>query len=88
MGTAKTVLREITLEVHLPSGHFVGLPVLIDDSFNITMHIPGLDLAMSNIKNAKMDAASVFVARGDKISVSGLLGSDILQFIKELKVVD
>ena len=87
LGMAKKSLKEVTLEVFLPSGRYVVMPLLVDDNFKIVMNVKGLKQAVKNFKNLNIKLAGEYSESDNQLAVQGLLGSDLIQFISELKAV-
>ena len=79
--------REATVQVNLPSGRYNVVPVLIDDDFDMDLKIRNLNIAISNIKNANLQLAAEYSEFSDTISIDGLVGVDILQYIGDMRVV-
>ena len=46
LGCGVKPLKEVTLEVHLPTGRYTHMPVLIDDDFKLEMNLRGLNVAL------------------------------------------
>ena len=64
------------------------MPLLIDDEFNVSFKINGLSRALSNLKNKGYRLAANFEANGDHVEVHGLIGVDIIQYLKTLKMIN
>ena len=73
--------------MNLPSGRYNVVPILVDKDFDLDIKIRNLDVAINNLKNSKVKLAAEFEDASDTISIHGLVGSDILQFIEEMRVV-
>ena len=79
--------REATIQVNLPSGRYNVVPILVDEDFDLDIKVRNLNVAVNNLKNSKIKLAAEFENASDTISVHGLVGSDILQFIEEMRVI-
>ena len=88
IGSGVKKLEETSVKVFLPSGHHHVIPVLVDDEFDITLNVINFEAACNNFKSNKIKLAANFEDNSNKIYLQGLIGSDILQFIRELRVVD
>ena len=88
LGSGIKSLKEVTLEVHLPSKRYNILPVLVDDQFDIDLNIQGLGKCIQNFKSNQLALNANFDVSSDKVHVHGLIGVDIIQFIKELRVIN
>ena len=82
LGSGNKSLRETSINVFLPSGRYLLRPILVDRSFNVEMNVRGLNQSIENIKSKNFKLAANY----DE-PVQGLIGADILQFMKDLKVV-
>ena len=87
LGSGRKRLKEVTLEVHLPSKRYLALPILIDDQFRIDVEVNCLDKVISNFKDLNYNLAADFKNCKTNVPVHGLVGLDIIQFIKEMRVV-
>ena len=79
-------LNEIVINVKVSDNQFLPLPVLIDDQFNIEFEITDLNKALANFNNMNVKLAAKY-NNNDQVKVSGLIGVDIIQFIKPIKIV-
>ena len=87
LGCGKKNLKEATLEVHLPSGRHNVMPFLIDESFCVETRVNGLSKAVKNLEKLGYKLAANFDSNSDMLPVEGIVGTDILQFLRELKTV-
>ena len=63
-----------------------ALPVLIDDELQINFNIEGFSHVVSNLKELNFKLAAKFEI-SDQITVHGLIGVDMIQFIPSLKFI-
>ena len=82
LGSGTKTLQEAMVTVYLPSGRYLLRPILIDSQFNVDLKVRGLNEAIQNIKDKNYKLATEFSE-----PILGLIGADVIQFIKELKVV-
>ena len=82
LGSGVKSLEETSINVFMPSGRYLVRSILVDNEFNVDLNVRGLKTAIDNIKKLNKVLASNY----DE-PVQGLIGADILQFIKELKIV-
>lgn len=82
LGSGAKTLQEAMVTVYLPSGRYLLRPMLIDSQFNVDLKVRGFNEAIQNIKNKNYNLAAEF-----NEPILGLIGADVIQFIKELKVV-
>ena len=82
MGKGAKTLKEAMLTVYLPSGRYLLRPMLIDAGLNIELKVRGIKESINNIQNQNYKLAANY----DE-PILGLIGADLIQFIKELKVV-
>ena len=88
LGSSKKILREVNLDVFVgPSKHF-GTLILVDDQFDISFDIRGFSQAVKKIKSNNLTLAADFEADTDTVSVQGLVGVDIIQFLKQTQMVN
>ena len=87
LGSGRKSLKEVTLEVHLPSKRYLGLPILVDDQFRIDVEVGCLETVINNFKALNYKLAANFDNCSNIVPVHGLIGLDVIQFIKELRVV-
>ena len=88
LGSGRKSLKELTLEVHLPSNRYNNLPVLVDDQFDIDLNVQGLGKCIQNFKKNQLELSANYNLNSDKVHVHGLIGVDIIQFIKELRIIN
>ena len=88
LGSGRKSLKEVTLEVHLPSKRYNNLPVLVDDQFDIDLNVQGLGKSVQNFKRNQLELSANYNLDSDKVHVHGLIGVDIIQFIKELRIIN
>ena len=88
LGCGQMSLKEATLEVHLPSGRHNVMPFLIDESFCVRTEVNGLSKAVQNFKKLDYKLAANFSSNSDILPIEGIVGTDIIQFLRELKTVE
>ena len=79
LGCGVKQLKEVTLEVYLPTGRYAQMPMLIDDDFKLEMNVRGLNVAVNNLKKLNYQLAAKFDESSNHIPLEGLIGNDILQ---------
>ena len=82
LGSGLKTLGEATLEVILPSQRHLVLPLLIDRDFKVAIEVNGLKDCVQNLKNLRFPLAAEYGESCESIVVNGLIGSDIIQYIK------
>jgi len=79
---------EISLLIDLgEAGGRVQLPILVSDEFKLTFALKGLGLVSENISQIAPLADSSFTNNSDRVELEGLIGIDVLQYLKDLSVV-
>ena len=63
------------------------MPILVDNEFDITLNVINFDQALKNFNSNNFKLAANFEGDTTKICIQGLVGCDILQFVRELRVV-
>lgn len=79
-------LREVKFDIRFPSGTR-SLPILIDNQFNIRFDVDCFHLITKNMKNLNFKLAGKFAKNTDTILVHGLLGVDLIQFMKPMHLI-
>ncbi|XP_047735922.1 uncharacterized protein LOC125177710 [Hyalella azteca] len=69
------------------AGGRVQLPILVSDEFRLTFAMRGLGLVTENISRIAPLADSSFTNCSDTVELEGLIGIDVLQFLKDFHVV-
>ena len=87
LGQQNKVFRDATVQIHFPQGNYHALPILVDDDFQVEMKVKNLDLAVNNFKNLGYKLSAEFMSGSDQVPVHALVGTDVLQFIRDLSVV-
>ena len=85
LGSKKKNLKEVNLDVFVEPQRHYGLLLLVDDQFDISFNVPGLSLALNNLKTLGHELAADF--NGDLVSVHGLIGVDVVQHLKRMQMV-
>ena len=87
LGSSKKRLREVNLDVYTgPFKHYAML-MLVDDQFDIHLKIKGLGQAVSNLK-AKGHKLVAEHETKDLVTVHGLIGVDVIQYLKKMEMVN
>ena len=85
LGSLKRSFKECVMDISIPGGREMPLPVLIDKEFDIKLHVSDLPIAVNNIKSQGLKLADPFLdEHGEVICLQGLLGVDIIQFIPQM----
>ena len=79
-------LKEIMLNVKVAGNNFLPLPILIDNSFEISFNITDLNKALMNFREKNIKLAAKY-EHSDEISVNGLIGCDYIQFIQPFEQI-
>ena len=88
MGSSKKRLKEVNLDVFVaPSKHYAML-MLIDDQFDISFDVKGLGQAVNNLKSSGHILAADYEADSDLVTVHGLIGVDVIQNLKQVKMIN
>ena len=54
----------------------------VDPTFNLNLEVRGLQQLITNLQKSNYNLGADFTNNSDKIPIDGLLGNDIIQFIK------
>ena len=87
LGQENKIFRDATVQVHFPQGNYHVLPILVDNDFEIEMKVKNLDLAINNFKELGYKLSAEFKSGSDRVPIHALVGTDVLQFIRDLRVV-
>ena len=88
LGSSQKKLKEVNLDVFVgPSKHYGSL-ILVDDQFDISFNIRGFAQALKNFKSQQLKLAADFEADSDTVSVHGLVGVDIIQYLKPTQMIN
>lgn len=85
LGSSKKKLREVNLDVFLSPFKHHAMLMLVDDQFDISLNVKGLKLALNNLRKEGYDLAANF-DDSDTLSVHGLIGVDIIQFLGQMQM--
>ena len=88
LGQQNKVFKDATVQVHYSEGNFHVLPVLVDESFEISMKVKNLNIAVRNFKDLGYKLSGEFTDNCDQVPIHALVGTDVLQFIGDLSVVN
>ena len=86
LGSGFKELKQIMLDVELTPGNKYPLPILIDDEFDISYKYKHLSSVLNNFKKLNFKLAAEFKGNNE-IKIQGLIGVDLIQFIKDMYVV-
>ena len=86
ISSAVKKLKEVRLGIQVTNERKLPLQVLIDDSFDIKFDILDLNKALSNFKNLNYKLSADF-NNSDIVSVQGLVGVDIIQFMEPISKI-
>ena len=87
LGSKQKHLKEVNLDVFVSSNKFHNMQMLVDDKFDISFNVKGLQHAISNLKEKGCELAADYSNDSDKVSVYGLLGVDLIQFLKPMQMI-
>ena len=88
MGSSKKRLKEVNLDVFVGSSKHYAMLMLIDDQFDISFDVKGLGQAVKNLKSNGHTLAADYEADSDLVTVHGLIGVDIIQFLKQVHMIN
>ena len=75
-------LEDTCLIAHLPSGRYLNLPMFVDPLFKLDLEVRGLQQLTQNLKKLNYNLGADLPTNSDMVPIDGLLGIDIIQFIK------
>ena len=82
LGCGEKKLGETCLVSYLPSGRYLNVSMYVDPTFNLNLEVRGLQQLITNLQKLNYNLGADFTNNSDKIPIDGLLGNDIIQFIK------
>ena len=80
------MIRLSSLSIRVDKGSSLALPVLIDDGFDMNFRFDNFKSVKNNLINLNYKLA--FLHEQNDIPVYVLLGVDVIQFMKNIKMVD
>ena len=86
LGCKTKKLNLVVVGIEVNNGNSLPLPVLIDDEFDINLRFDNFKSIKNNLLNLNYKLA--FLHEKNDIRVHGLLGIDVIQFMKNIKMVD
>ena len=86
LGSKTKKLNQVVVGIEVNKGNSLPLPVLIDDEFDMNLRFVNFKSIKSNLLNLNYKLA--FLHEKNDIRVHGLLGIDVIQFMKNIKMVD
>ena len=86
LGSKTKKLNQVVVGIHVNKGNSLPLPVLIDDEFDMNLRFDNFKSVKNNLLNLNYKLA--FLHEKNDIRVNGLLGIDVIQFMKNIKMVD
>ena len=87
LGSSKKQLREVNLDVYTGQYKHYAMLMLIDDQFDINFNVKGLGQAVSNLRDKGFKLAADY-NDGDLVKVHGLIGVDIIQYLKQNQMIN
>ena len=88
LGSAKKTLKQLNLDVFYGRHKYHSRLMLVDDDFDISFNVKGLRNAISNIESKGCNLAALYSKDSDDIQVHGLLGVDVIQHLKPMRMID
>ena len=85
LGSSKKELKEVNLDVYTGQFKHYAVLMLIDNQFDINFKVKGLGQAVTNMTNRGHKLAAEY--EGDTVTVHGLIGVDIIQYLKPARMV-
>ena len=85
LGSRKKALKEVNLDVYTGQFKHYAVLMLVDSQFDINFKVKGLGQAVTNMKTRGFRLAAEY--EGDSVTVHGLIGVDIIQYLKPAKMV-
>lgn len=84
LGSKSKHFKNVSLNFALPQQSYITRDVLIDDNFQINLHMPTYQDAISNLLAKDIKLAVTYEGRlpPEIVQVDGLLGVDILQYLQ------
>ena len=87
LGSSKKLLKEVNVDVFTHPHRHYGVLLLVDQQFDISLKVHGLSQAVSNIKSRGFRLAAKYEG-GDSVTIHGLVGVIIIQFIKPNQIIN
>ena len=88
LGSSKKKLSEVNLDVFVGSSKHYAMLMLIDDQFDISFDVRGLGQAVTNLKSNGHILAADLKTDSDLVTVHGLIGVDVIQFLKQVRMIN
>ena len=86
LGSKTKKLNQVVVGIEVNKGNSLPLPVLIGDEFDMNLRFDDFESIKNNLLNLNYKLA--FLHEKNDIHVHGLLGIDVIQFMKNIKMVD
>ena len=86
LGFKKKTLNQVILGIGVDKSSSLALPVLIDGEFDMNFRFDDFKSVKNNLINLNYKLA--FLHKQNDVHVHGLLGVDVIQFMKNIKMVD
>lgn len=86
LGSQTKKLNQLVVGIEVTKGSSLSLPVLIDDEFDMNLRFDNFKSVKKNLINLNYTLA--FLHKKNDIRVHGLLGIDVIQFMKNIKMID
>ena len=88
LGAKKKELKQMMLDIDYSPGNTVPLPVLVDEEFDLKFHVSDFATVISNVEKLGFKLAADFDRESNLIEVNGLIGVDLIQYMKPMEVID
>ena len=86
LGSKTKKLNQVVVGIELNKGNSLPLPVLVDDEFDMNLRFNNFKSVKNNLLNLNYKLA--FLHEKKDIRLYSLLGIDVIQFTKNIKIVD
>ena len=86
LGSKTKKLNQVVVGIEVNKNNSLPLPVLIDDEFDMNLRFDNFKSIKNNLLNLNYKLA--FLHEKNDIRVHGLLGIDVIQFMKNIKMGD
>ena len=86
LGSKTKKLNQVVVRIEVNKGNSLPLPVLIDDEFDMNLRFDNFKSIKNNLLNLNYKLA--LLHEKNDIRVHGPLGIDVIQFMKNIKMVD
>ena len=85
IGSQRKSFKQLSLGINIPDLYLIHMPMLVDDSLNLTFEVTEMNSVLKNILRHNYVLADTsydlnFESNNDEIILEALLGSDVLQY--------